>query len=64
VKGLEAINPSSLGKLAFGVMYGKTPDEIHRETQANIRQTCELTRRNIERTLVKLQKERVIVHGA
>ncbi|MFT4559629.1 MAG: hypothetical protein ACI92S_005020 [Planctomycetaceae bacterium] len=63
VKGLEAINPSSIAKFSFGVIYGKTPDEIHRETQANIRKTRESIRQNIDRRILQLQKDRKTVHG-
>jgi len=63
VKGLEAINPSSIAKFSFGVIYGKTPDEIHRETQANIEKTRKNIRQNIDRRILQLQKDRKTVHG-
>ncbi len=62
-KGLEAISPTGLAKIAISWKYGQTPDELHRATVSNIRQAREASRRSIDTSIARLLKERQTVHG-
>ena len=63
VKGLEAISPSGVAKLAIGLRYGQTPDEVHREAINNIRQSRDAARRSVESSIARLLSERQTVYA-